>query len=194
MKINRSLCLLAGSLAGLLVATGMALSCSDHEDPAVGRDRLAETYVGALDILPVVAAARRQKQLPPANPMAGLWTDRFPLQRHIRAIERFESLLNTSAHGRQPLTFAMVRYEPMLWTRYSGSDGRSKATIHTEGAETGELVLITAEDVVAIINDGRSSINEAFASGLLRLHGSAADVKLFIELYGEARGGTTSAS
>jgi hypothetical protein len=176
------------ALAALFMLTGSALPCSDHEDPAVGRDRLAANYPGALDILPLVAAARRDKLLPPANPMAALWADRFPLQRHIRSVQKFEDALNLAARGSAALTFSLVMFEPMLWTRYAAADGHAKATIHTEGAEPGELVLVSAEDVIGAIGDGRWSLGEAHAAGLLGLHGTAADVKQFLALYGGARG------
>lgn len=176
------------TLAVLLVLTGTALPCSDHEDPAVGRDRLAANYPGALDILPVVAAARRERTLPPANPMATLWTDKFPLQRHIRAVAKFEEALNLAARGGAPAAFSMVMIEPMLWTRYAAADGRAKATIHTEGAEPGELVMVSAEDVINAIGDGRWSLKEAHAAGLLGLHGNQAEVTQFLALYGNARG------
>jgi hypothetical protein len=174
------------ALAALLVLTGAALSCSDHEDPAVGRDRLAANYSGALDILPVVASARRDKLLPPANPMAALWADKFPLQRHIRAVQKFEDILNRAAGGGAPVVFSMVMFEPMLWTRYAAIDGQTKAAIHTEGAAPGELVLVSAEDVIVAIGDGRWTIGEAHAAGLLGLHGNAAQAERFLALYGGA--------
>jgi hypothetical protein len=176
----------AAALAALLALTAPAQPCSDHEDPAVGRDRLAENYPGALALLPVVASARREKLLPPANPMATLWTDKFPLQRHIRAVQKFEDVLNRAAGGGAPITFSMVMFEPMLWTRYAAADGQTKATIHTEGALPGELVLVSAEDVIGAIGDGRWSIGEAHAAGLLGLHGKPAEVKRFLALYGTA--------
>src|SRR5215212_8436591 len=114
-----------------LLLSGTALACSDHEDPAVGRDRLAANYPGALDILPVVASARREKLLPPPNPMAALWADKFPLQRHIRAVEKFEIALNLAGHPGAAVGFSMVMIEPMLWTRYAPADGRVKGTVHT---------------------------------------------------------------
>jgi hypothetical protein len=174
------------TLAALLLLSATALPCSDHEDPAVGRDRLAAIYPGALDILPAVAAARRERLLPPANPMATLWTEKFPLQRHIRAVEKFETALNPAAIG-APITFSLVMIEPMLWTRYAPADGRAKATIHTERAEPGELVLVSAEDVISAIGDGRWSIGEAHAAGLLGLHASPEQVAAFLALYGNNR-------
>jgi hypothetical protein len=176
------------ALAALLLLSGTALPCSDHEDPAVGRDRLAANYSGALDILPIVAAARRERLLPPANPMATLWSDKFPLQRHVRAVQKFEEALNLAAQGRAPIAFSMVMIEPMLWTRYAPADDRAKATIHTEGAEPGELVLVSAEDVINAIGNGRWSIGEAHAAGLLGLHGNPTAVTQFLDLYGDARG------
>lgn len=175
-------------LAALLLLSGTALPCSDHEDPAVGRDRLAANYPGALDILPIVATARQERLLPPANPMATLWSDKFPLQRHVRAVQKFEDALNLAAQGGAAVDFSMVMIEPMLWTRYAPADGRAKATIHTEGAEPGELVLVSAEDVINAIGSGRWSIGEAHTAGLLGLHGKPADVARFLALYGEARG------
>ena len=173
------------ALLGTLLMVGAAAdACSDHEDPAVGRDRLAENYTGALDILPKIAAARREKLLPPANPMAALWADKFPLPRHRRAIEEFEQALNSAGQGRAALTFSMVMIEPMLWTRYTAADGRITATIHTEGAPPGELVLVSAEDVIGAIGEGRWSIAQAHAAGLLGLHGKNEDVQLFLASYG----------
>lgn len=182
------------ALAALLLLGGTALPCSDHEDPAVGRDRLAANYRGALDILPIVASARRERLLPPANPMATLWSDKFPLQRHIRAVQKFEDALNAAANGLAPLAFSMVMIEPMLWTRYAPADGRAKATIHSEGAEPGELVLVSAEDVINAIGDGRWSLKEAHAAGLLGLHGSPEQVAAFIAVYGNNRSPARAAS
>jgi len=179
--------LLIVALAALLLLSGTALACSDHEDPAVGRDRLAANYPGALDILPAVAAARREKLLPPPNPMAALWADKFPLQRHVRAVEKFEIALNQARHAGTPIAFSMVMIEPMLWTRYAPADGTVQATIHTAGAGPGELVLVSAEDVIGAIGDGRWSIGEAHAAGLLGLHGSPQQVAAFLGLYGTNR-------
>jgi hypothetical protein len=175
------------ALAALLLLTGSALACSDHEDPAVARDRLAANYPGALDILPVVAAARREKLLPPANPMAALFVDKFPLPRHIREIQRLETALNAAAGHGAPLVFSLVMVEPMLWTRFAGDDSQIKAEIHTNGPHLGELVVIAAEDVIAVIGDGRLSIGAAHTAGLLGLHGNAAEGAKFLSLYGGAR-------
>jgi hypothetical protein len=180
--------LLIGALAALFMLTGAALPCSDHEDPAVGRDRLAANYPGALDILPVVAAARRERLLPPANPMAALWSDKFPLQRHIRAVQKFEDALTMAGRGGASTTFSMVMIEPMLWTRYTVTDGRADATFHSDTAQADELVLVSAEDVIGAIGDGRWSIGEAHAAGFIGLHGKADDVRQFLALYGGARG------
>jgi hypothetical protein len=181
------------ALAALLLLSGPALPCSDHEDPAVGRDRLAANYPGALDILPIIASARRERLLPPANPMATLWSDKFPLQRHVRAVQKFEEALNLAAQGGAPVGFSMVMIEPMLWTRYAPADGRAKASVHTEGAEPGELVVVSAEDVINAIGNGRWSIGEAHAAGLLGLHGSAEQVAAFIAVYGNNRSPARSA-
>jgi hypothetical protein len=175
------------ALAALLLLTGTALPCSDHEDPAVGRDRLAANYPGALDILPAVGAARRERVLPPANPMAALWADKFPLPRHLRAVEKFEKALNLAARGGAPIAFSMVMIEPMLWNRYAPTEGRAKAAVHTERAEPGELVLLSAEDVIGAIGDGRWSIGEAHAAGWLGLHGSPEQVAAFLARYGNNR-------
>jgi hypothetical protein len=175
------------ALIALLALSGTALACSDHEDPAVGRDRLAANYPGALDILPAVAAARRERLLPPANPMATLWTDKFPLQRHIRAVEKFQDALNLAARGGAPIAFSMVMIEPMLWTRYAPAEGRAQAIVHTERAEPGELVLVSAEDVISAIGDGRWNIGEAHAAGWLGLHGSPEQVAAFLAFYGNNR-------
>jgi hypothetical protein len=184
---RRHLSWLAAALIALLALSGTALACSDHEDPAVGRDRLAANYPGALDILPIVASARRERLLPPANPMATLWSDKFPLQRHIRAVQKFEEALNLAAQEGAPIGFSMVMVEPMLWTRYVPADGRAEATVHTEGAEPGELVLVSAEDVINAIGNGRWSIGEAHAAGLLGLHGSPEQVAAFLARYGNNR-------
>jgi hypothetical protein len=193
-RMKRSPLASLAAAAVLLSLTGSALPCSDHEDPAVGRDRLAVNYPGALDILPVVASARRDKLLPPANPMATLWTDKFPLQRHVRAVQKFEVALNSAGQGDAPIVFSMVMIEPMLWTRFAPVDGRAKAAIHTEGAAPGELVLVSAEDVINAIGDGRWSVGEAHAAGLLGLHGTPAEVTQFLARYGNARGAGRAAT
>lgn len=170
----------------LIAVVNPAQSCSDHEDPAVGRDRLAENYPGALDILPIIASARREQLLPPANPMAALWVDRFPLRRHVHAVQQFEDTLNQAAGGAAPIAFSMVMLEPMIWTRYETANGRIKAAVHTEGAHPGDLVMVAPEDVIAAISNGRWNIREAYGAGLLGLHGKPKEIQRFLARYGLA--------
>jgi hypothetical protein len=176
------------ALAALLMLTSSALPCSDHEDPAMGRDRLAANYPGALEILPTVVAARREKLLPPANPMAALFVDKFPLQRHIRLLEHFEGAVNAAAGGAASISFSLVLIEPMLWSRYAPAGGSLRATVHTDGADPGELVVIAPEDVIVIIGDGKLTLAQAQARGLVGIHGDPAQVAQFLSLYGNAGG------
>ncbi len=164
-------CLIACST--LLVLAGAARACPDHEDPAVGRDRLAAHYPGALDVLPAIAAARREKLLPAANPLAAMFADRFPLQRHLRLIEHFEQRVNGAPDG----VFSLVLIEPMLWTRFAPGTGPE---IHSPGPHPGELVVVSGEDVIGAIGEGRLSIAQAHGRGLLGLHGEPAQVAWFL--------------
>jgi hypothetical protein len=68
----------------------------------------------------------------------------------------------------------MLLIEPMLWTRFAVLDGRVVTSVHTNGPEPGDAVVIASEAALTEIVAHRLTPGDAFELGLLRLYGDPA--------------------
>lgn len=60
---------------------------------------------------------------------------------------------------------------PMLWTRFTPAQGGVSMVTHVDGPQTGDIVVVTDEPVVAALVAGRITPLAARQQGLLRLYG-----------------------
>jgi hypothetical protein len=74
-----------------------------------------------------------------------------------------------------PASFSLGYVESQLWSRYSQSDGKVRADIHTDGPAEGEAVVLTGEPVVTELLAGRLSLARALAEGMILIDGNESD-------------------
>jgi hypothetical protein len=105
-----------------------------------------------------------------------------PSKRHalyIDAVRRLQELGKTLAASPAaadlPASFSLGYVESQLWSRYSQSDGKIRADIHTDGPAEGEAVVLTGEPVVTELLAGRLSVEQALADGMILIDGNESD-------------------
>ena len=67
---------------------------------------------------------------------------------------------------------ALVLLGPMLWSRLEPQGGSLQARVHVNGAQPGDVVLVTDTPVVEAIVEGSLRFEQAIERGLVRLYGS----------------------
>ena len=91
----------------------------------------------------------------------------------VRRLQAFRNTLAASpAAAELPASFSLGYVESQLWTRYSQSDGKIHADIHTDGPAEGEAVVLTGEPVLTELLAGRLSVDRALADGMVLIDGN----------------------
>jgi hypothetical protein len=169
-------------LSGALIVTGppAVFACGYHDDVTLARGVLNWVYPDALHVVGAIATAVTERRLPPPTSAE---PDLWAYQRTVRSLDQYARQLRNVSGEAQPPSFALLLIEPMLWTRFvaQGDDLRSQA--HVPGPESGELVLISGENVIREIVGNRLTIGEAHRLGLVRLYGAKEQVGVFLSRY-----------
>jgi hypothetical protein len=167
-------------------AVGMpsrAPACGYHDDVSLARGVLNWTYPDALHVVGAISIAVAEKRLP-AGATARGGPSLFGYHATVGVIERYRRQLHERA-GETPVpAFSLLLIEPMLWTRFVPDQGDLLTRVHVSAPEAGELVIISGEEVIRAISDGALTLGEAYRAGLLRLYGTAQQVRAFLTIYG----------
>jgi hypothetical protein len=161
-------------LAGLLClgAAPAATGCGFHAPLGVQLDGM---YPGSL----TVAVALRKAADSGVIDAAALQAPGKRRALYIDSVGRLQQLRKTlaasSAAAELPAGFSLGYVESRLWTRYSQSDGRVHADIHTDGPADGEAVVLTGEPVVTELLAGRLSVERALADGMILIVGNESE-------------------
>ena len=70
----------------------------------------------------------------------------------------------------------------MLWTRFVSDGDDVRAQVHVSGAQGGDLVVISGEEVIRAVANNRLAVGEAYRSRLIRLYGTDEQVAAFLVL------------
>ena len=92
--------------------------------------------------------------------------------RAARMLESFGASINATATSPAP-AFSVVLLTSMLWTRFHQDDGTPAVTLHVNGPNVGDVVIVTDESVVAAIVRGALAPGRAVELGLVRFYGPA---------------------
>ena len=71
---------------------------------------------------------------------------------------------------------AIVLLGPVMWSRFEHQDGAVRATVHVDGPENGDVVVVTDLAAVEAIVGGSLGFAEAVDLGVVRLYGPPEDV------------------
>jgi hypothetical protein len=168
---------ISGAVIGSLLSE--AVACGYHDDVSRARGVLNWVYPDALHVVGAIANAVAERRLP-APSFAG--RDPWGYQRTVRSLDQYARQLRLIAGRTQLPAFSLLLIEPMLWTRFVPDGDDLQPRVHVPGPESGDLVLISGEDVVREIANDRLTISEAHRLGLFRLYGTEDQVTLFLAL------------
>jgi hypothetical protein len=159
------------ALAGLLClgAAPAAIGCGFHSPLEVQLERM---YPGSF---PVAVALRRAADSGVID-AAALEAPSMGTALYADTVRRLQAFRNTlaasPAAAELPASFSLGYVESQLWTRYSQSDGKIHADIHTDGPAEGEAVVLTGEPVLTELLAGRLSVDRALADGMVLIDGN----------------------
>ncbi|SDR63830.1 hypothetical protein SAMN05519103_09083 [Rhizobiales bacterium GAS113] len=165
-----------GALGVAMVIAGTANSHSvfacGYEDPSSAvfqRSVLSLSYPKALYVLGALTQARMDGTIAPEPIATANYLLGFIKTSHM--LQRFGAALQIRSGDDEELAFTLVLIEPMLWTRFSIHEGHVATTVHVEGPQPGDLVVVTAEAVLRLIVDRRMTAERAEELGLIRIYG-----------------------
>jgi hypothetical protein len=157
-----------GFLCGLAAAT--LLSFASYSVRACGYhgvigDGFSAQYPGSI----AVAIALREAADRGLIDAASLTPTKADLLAYHRAVQRLQKLRdifasNNVAHAR---SFALLLVESAFWSRYANDQGRMSVDVHVGGPRPGEAVVLTGEAVIAVIEAGKLSWQDALRRGLI---------------------------
>jgi hypothetical protein len=103
------------------------------------------------------------------NRLAPVLNDMLAYHRAVQRLQHLRRLFEAALQHRPdaPSAFSFLLVEPGLWTRYVRRAHDLWMTVHTEGPQAGEPVVLTAEVVLDAIGAGQISINNAIRRGLV---------------------------
>jgi len=180
--------LFVSTLALTLLAAASPLSrsfaCGYHDNVSLARGMLNWVYPDALHVIGAVSTAVAERRLPPPNSgtaTADLLGSRYRVT--VKSLERFAESLRAASDRPPPLSFSLVLVEPMLWTRFETGQGEMRPHVHVSGPQPNDLVLVSGEDVMREIANGRLTIGAAHRVGLIRFYGPERHVAWFLDAY-----------
>lgn len=171
-------------LLGFLIACSgwQAAACGYHDDVSLARGVLNWTYPDALHVVGAISTAVAERRLPaPAPARGGFGTAGY--HGIARVLDQHAQQLPVRSDRTANPAFSLLLVEPMLWTRFASEGDGVISQPHVSGPRTGDLVVISGEDVIREIAHNRLSIGEAHRQGLLRLYGTEEQLRAFLTSY-----------
>jgi hypothetical protein len=155
----------AASAAALLALAAPAFGCGYHGGVAQERSLVNLAYPQALHVHTAVWKAQLGGRLERGDPGA--------FRVNLLLAQLRAHLAAAPAMARPSVTLVLLG--PMLWTRYQSDTGGVRVSVHVDGPEPGDVVLVTEAPVVKALLEERLSVRDALDSGLLRVYGTAED-------------------
>lgn len=176
--------LAAWGAAVVLGASFAAQACGYHDPANTSVGMLNWAYPDAMHVRTAVWMAQadgrltRREPEPDADPQSV--TFRFQQSIRLRDTQaRLDGLrgrLDTALAGQPMPAFAVVLIGPMLWTRFESAEGTVNMVPHATGPARDDVVIVTDEPVVAALAEGRITVREARAQGLVKTYGTSENV------------------
>ena len=167
-----------GAAAVLLASTVTAVSCGFENPNSVSAQRglLNLAYPNALYVISAVWRAQQEDLIERDNRPPAVKA----LLGYRGAVGKLETLRTRLERGltaSEIPAFSLMLVGPVLWSRYAQSDDVLTMASHLQGPESGDLVVVTDEPVIAALNDGRLTLKDAGELGLIRYYGPAERVQ-----------------
>ena len=167
-----------GAVAVLLASTVTADSCGFENPNSVSAQRglLNLAYPNALYVISAVWRAQQEDLIERDNRPPAVKA----LLGYRGAVGKLETLRTRLERGltaSEIPAFSLMLVGPVLWSRYAQSDDVLTMVSHLQGPESGDLVVVTDEPVIAALNDGRLTLKDAGELGLIRYYGPAERVQ-----------------
>ena len=184
IAVHRCRGLLQVALGAALLAVAAAASACGFEDPnSIGlrRGALNLSFPESLYVGTAVWQAQLAGRLP-RDPLAQRGDLSPEARATLRLINANASLGQLALRMSQPSTvtarpnLAVVLLGPVLWSRFEAGSGSIRPSVHVQGPERGDVVVVTDIAVVEAIAGGNLGFAEAIDLGVVRLYGPAQDV------------------
>ncbi len=153
------------SAAALLALAAPAFACGYHGGVAQERSLMNLAYPQSLHVHTAVWKAQLGGRLE---------RDELGALRVNFLLAQLRAHLAASPAMARP-TVTVVLLGPMLWTRYQPDASGVRVSVHVDGPEPGDVVLVTEAPVLKALLEERLSARDALNSGLLRLYGTVED-------------------
>ncbi|MEK1905215.1 MAG: hypothetical protein AAAB13_05510 [Pseudomonas sp.] len=162
--------LVAGGLALLLGSASPAGACSFD---GLALD-LATAHPDSLDVAIAMQGAYEQRRIPKPIPLPG----GFGLRRVLQVLGKLNEALNRTP-GQDG--FHLLLIESGLWVRYRAEGNSLRAEPHVARPSPDEPTVITGEGVLLALQQGRFSLDDALAIGLLRIRAPSPQRERIVE-------------
>jgi hypothetical protein len=170
-----------GSALFTVVTTSIACGLEDPSSIGVRRGALNMAFPESLHVGTAVWQAQLAGRLP-RDPLAQRGDLTPEARATLRLIKANASLGQLALRMSQPSTaparprLAIVLLGPVLWSRFEAGSGSVRPSVHVQGPEGGDVVVVTDIAVVEAIAGGSLGFAEAIDLGVVRLYGPAQDV------------------
>lgn len=98
--------------------------------------------------------------------------DLLALNKANLRLYRLRSALQSGPHSTQT-PFSVLLVESGMWSRYLPDGSELKLAVHTSGPLPGDEVMVTGNAVLAAIEKGRISVQDAIRRGLIVIDGQS---------------------
>lgn len=97
----------------------------------------------------------------------------FGYHRAVRRLQQLGDALTASLQsGTATSAFTLLLVEAALWTRYVPEGPQVRTSVHADGPQDNDVVVVTGEAALAAIEAGTLSADEAFRDGLIVVSGA----------------------
>jgi len=181
MRLPRFAALALGLALAAQVGAAYACGLEDPSSIATRRGALNIAYPESLHVGTAVWQAQLAGRLA-RDPLAQRGDLTPDARATLRLIKANAFLGQLALRMSQPSTvtarsnLAIVLLGPVLWSRFETASGPVRPSVHVQGPEGGDVVVVTDIAVVEAIAGGRLGFEEAIELGVVRLYGPAQDV------------------
>jgi len=181
MRLSRFAALALGLAVAAVAGAAFACGLEDPSSIATRRGALNIAYPESLHVGTAVWQAQLAGRLA-RDPLAQRGDLTPEARATLRLIKANASLgqlaLRMSGASTVPArpNLAIVLLGPVLWSRFEADSGPVRPSVHVQGPERGDVVVVTDIAVIEAIAGGSLGFAEAINLGVVRLYGPAQDV------------------
>lgn len=165
----KAACTLAVATALLAQFAGSAVGCGYHG--ALGNS-LSALHLRSIEVAVALREAADAGKID-SDILAPKTVNLFRYRHAVDRLQQLGKALNeTQAAGAGRLAFTILLVESALWTRYAWTGGELHTSVHADGPQGDDVVIVTGEAALAAIKSGKLSATQAFLDGLIVVSGA----------------------